>query len=100
MSKFAYLAGVNDRLHTYATAAERLCAVDPEACLARLRKLADWMARMFARENHVDASDDLVDVMRRLENLGEIGRDILDPLNKLRTRGNRAVHVHTAPRWP
>lgn len=95
-SNFAYLAGVNDRLHTYATAAERLCSVDPEACLARLRKLADWMARALARQSHVDASDDLVDVMRRIESLGEIGRDILDPLNKLRIRGNRAVHVHTA----
>lgn len=40
-ANFAFLAEVHARLHSYATRAERLCLVDPGACLALLRKLAE-----------------------------------------------------------
>jgi hypothetical protein len=91
---FAFLGGVHERLHTYALGAELLCMLDPGACLARLRKLAEWMAEALARQSGIDAGDRFADVERRLEDLGEVEPGIITSLRLLRTGGNKALHRH------
>lgn len=93
-ANFGFLAEVHAQLLHYATTAERLCVIDAEACLTRLRKLADWMARRLAREHGVDERGDVDAVLGRIKGLRVVGHSLVEPLYRLKNSGNWAVHEH------
>lgn len=93
-ANFAFLAKVHARLHSYAIRAERLCLEDPGACLARLRKLAEWVACTLALELVGDRIGDLVVALERLKGVRGVEREMLVPLEWLRRHGNDVLHRH------
>lgn len=76
--------------------AEMLFAVDPAACIAKLRLLAEGLAQELAASVGVyDAGEgSQLDVLRRLSERGVMSREVADLFHGIRKSGNRAAHFN------
>ncbi len=91
---FGYLAYHDPRLSVLATQAEGLFAVDPSACLGKLRLFAEVLARRAAAALALPAIPDETQaaLVGRLGRCGAVPETATQIFTGLRMSGNRAVH--------
>jgi len=91
---FAYLAHHDQRLVVLATQAEQHFATDAEACLFKLRKFGELLAKRTAAKVRmwVDSHEKQHNLVNRLHDRGVIGGTQRHLFHGLRKSGNDAVH--------
>ncbi len=93
MGNFEFIRAVDIYLCTLGEQAEKLCLIDPDAAIVKLRKFGEMLGRTVAEEASIDVSmatphDVLLDLGRRQI----LAQPQLRRLHQLRIEGNAAVH--------
>jgi type I restriction enzyme R subunit len=91
---FAHLRVHDEQLLRLGQLAERYSAEDPNTCLLKLRQLAELLAQMIASNVGLFTSPDekQADLLRRLQDMGIVPREVGNLFHEVRRAGNDASH--------
>lgn len=90
---FWFLAAHDEPMVELAARAERYVFDDPNACLLKLRQLAERIARYIAEHAAIDISGlAQIDVLRTLAGRRAMPRNVADLFHTIRMTGNEAAH--------
>lgn len=94
VSNFAFLSTHNPDLAKLGAIAEKLFPIDPAACVAKLRLLAEAITQNIARQLGLQASTQTsqLELLRAVDNRLRLDTEVSQMFHLLRMRGNEAAH--------
>ncbi len=93
-SNFWMLASYEPELAKLGARAEKYFSEDPNTCLLKVRQFAELLARTVAANVAIYTNSDetQIDLLRRLENTGNLSKDVAVIFHNIRRIGNNANH--------
>ena len=97
-TNFGFLKDHDSLLLQLATTAESAFVPDPNTTLLKLRQLGEAMAQDIASRLGIDVEERAtqLDLLRKIQNEVDIGREVTDTFHAIRRIGNEATHEFTS----